>query len=160
MVKKIELTNGKFTLVDEEDFEYLSEYSWYVYSKNKTREYAGNIDNGYMHRTICFVGMGIDLGEKDVVDHINGDTLDNRRCNLRVVTHRQNSQNRHHTKSSKYPGVCWSTKGKKWASYININNKLKNLGYFKYEEEAFEAYKKAVHELTGELVVCELKGVS
>jgi hypothetical protein len=155
MVKEISLTQGKVALVDDEDYEYLKIFSWY-YQPAKHLEYANNKQNGLMHRTICFVGMDIDFKEGDVVDHVNGNGLDNRRSNLRVVTQRQNTQNKHVFLTSKYPGVWWDKTYKKWTSQISVNGKRFFLGSHKTEEAAFNAYKQAVHELTGELLVCEL----
>jgi hypothetical protein len=152
MTKKILLSQNKEAIVDDEDYEYLNQYKWYVTNRN----YAANPKNGLMHRVIVFVGKMIDLKKNEEIDHINGNRLDNRRCNLRVVTRRQNSQNRHVPQKSKYPGVCWHKWAKQWITKIKINGKQKHIGYFRTEIEAFEAYKKAVHELTGEKVVCEL----
>jgi hypothetical protein len=159
MVKKIHLGSrkypGHYALVDDEDHEYLSFFRWGV-TRKKRLYYAFDNQNGFMHRMIAFVGMGIDFKKGKVVDHINGNPLDNRRCNLRLVTHRQNCQNRHHQRTSKYPGVSWDTQNKRWIVAIQVNGKVKHLGRFENENEAFSVYKKAVHELTGEKLVCEL----
>jgi hypothetical protein len=162
MVKKIPLGSKKYpnlyTLVDDEDYEYLSFGNWHP---NKTQctgrddFYATGHNIGSMHRFIVFVGMGIDIEKEDDVDHINGNGLDNRRSNLRVVSHRQNCQNKHTEKTSKYPGVSFMHKRNVWRADINIKYKQIALGTFKSELEAFNAYKKAVHDL-GEQVVCEL----
>jgi hypothetical protein len=105
-----------------------------------------------MHRCISNATDGQEC------DHINGDGLDNRRCNLRIVTRRQNTQNRHDERFSKYPGVVNSKNG--FRAVINIKGKNKYLGSFKKtpkgEKKAFEAYKNAVHKLTGEKLICEL----
>ena len=86
-------------------------------------------------------------------DHIDGNTLNNQRYNLRFVTSRQNNQNRKNiNKSSKYPGISWHKRDKIWQSRILINCKRKHLGYFNTEAEAFNAYKQAV-EAIGETVL-------
>jgi transcription initiation factor TFIID subunit TAF12 len=88
-----------------------------------------------------------------VVDHINGNGLDNRKENLRFVTRRQNMQNRHIiTNSSKYPGVSWHDSNQKWQARIRIGDKEKYLGVFATEKAAFTAYKEAVN-LIGEQVI-------
>jgi hypothetical protein len=156
MVKTIELTKGQVALVDDEDFEYLSPFNWQAI-KNKKNFYARNRTNGSMHRMICFVGKNIDFGDKDVVDHINGDTLDNRRENLRVVSQRQNTQNRHNKMTSNYPGV--SLHRGKWIAHILVNGEQKHLGIFKDEREAAKAYERACRELVGEELICKTGGV-
>ncbi len=160
MVKKIPLQSkkypGHYALVDDEDAEYLL-YSWQLHKTHvKCRDlfYADSKHFGLMHRVIAFVGMGIEIDDKDMIDHINGNGLDNRRCNLRVVTPRQNTQNKRSIRTSKYPGVFWHNQNKKWCSYIGINGVQRYLGIFSTEIEAFQAYKK--FELTGETVICEL----
>lgn len=94
------------------------------------------------------------IGKKDgfMIDHKDGNGLNNQRANLRHVTNRQNQQNRHTTKASKYPGVTFRTGRKKvkWRSRITINKKVKHLGYFDSEIEAFKAYQIALREIVGD----------
>lgn len=81
-----------------------------------------------------------------IVDHINGNTLDNRKSNLRICNIRQNVINRNVSKSkksSKYLGVFWNTKNKNWYSRITVNRKQYHLGSFKTEKDAARAYNKA-----------------
>lgn len=69
----------------------------------------------------------------DVVDHINGDTLDNRRSNLRIVTKAQNGANRvkqHACNTSGYRGVSWSKYKRKWEAYVCSNYRMKHLGRY------------------------------
>lgn len=87
------------------------------------------------------------------IDHIDGNGLNNTRDNLRIVSCRQNNQNRHISKSSKYPGVSFNKFRGKWHAYIRVGKKRKHLGYFNTEEEAFNVYKHAVKDLTGENVI-------
>jgi hypothetical protein len=86
-----------------------------------------------LHRLI----MGLDFGDKMVVDHINGDQLDNRKANLRLLTRGQNIQNRHKSQgASKYRGVCWDKSRQKWKATVTLNYKAHQLGRFDTEEEA------------------------
>jgi hypothetical protein len=83
------------------------------------------------------------------IDHLNGDTLDNRIANLRVASVRQNAQNRWYHRAGKLPGTNYLPKRggtKKWASRIWIDGKLKVLGYFSTEIEAHVAYMAACRE--------------
>jgi len=82
--------------------------------------------------------------KKSSIDHINGDSCDNRLANLRVATHQQNMFNRRPVKSttSKYKGVCWDKEIKKWKVCITIKKKTKSIGRFCDEIEAAKAYDK------------------
>ena len=111
MTKKIKLTRGQYTLVDDEDY-WLNNYNWYAL-KTKSGFYAarhGTLEGKFLliHRVI------MDFPEL-TVDHINGDTLDNRRKNLRIATQHQQMFNRKSNSNgtSKYKGVSWAkTKNK------------------------------------------------
>lgn len=80
-----------------------------------------------------------------VVDHINNDKLDNRLENLQIITYRENSS-KNKLGSSKYTGVSWYKKSKKWVAKIHKNGKLKHLGYFNSEYDAHLTYQKALKE--------------
>lgn len=101
-----------------------------------------------MHRAITNAPKGMD------VDHINGNTRDNRRENLRVCTHAQNLAAGRPAKransKSKYNGVGWNKSANQWMARIRINGKLTYLGCFKDETAAARAYDKAAREHFGE----------
>ena len=78
-----------------------------------------------------------------MVDHINGNSLDNRRTNLRTVTNRENQQNRTVHREGRLCGCTYRKRIKKWEAQIRINKSQKHLGYFKTEIEAHQAYMKA-----------------
>ena len=149
-MKRIKLTQGKFALVDDEDFEWLNERKWCA---AKTT-YGGFIADSWdgklkrtirMHREITNAPKGLD------VDHKNHDTLDNRRENLRVCTRSQNLSNQRKTRgSSKYKGVSWFKRRKKFQAYIKKNSKHIGLGYYANEVQAAKAYDKKAKELFGE----------
>lgn len=149
-MKKIKLTQGKVALVDDEDFEELNKHKWFIYSIgyaaryiriNKTKRKMIS-----MHRII----MGRPAGME--VDHINHNILDNRKKNLRIVTHGQNMYNMKLSKSntSGYKGVSWSKTAKKWSGLIQVNNKSIWLGNFKIKEDAAMAYNEAARKYHGE----------
>jgi len=85
-MKEMELTKGKVALVDDKDFEWLSQWKWSIFSIG----YAGRTEvykTIYMHRVIANAPKGF------VIDHLNGNIRDNRRCNLRICTHAENLHN-------------------------------------------------------------------
>ena len=89
-----------------------------------------------------------------VVDHINGNRMDNRRCNLRHCTNAENSRNcQHRSGTSKYRGVYYAKQTKKWRASIMHNGKRFHLGYFATEEAAAEKWNEAAKAMFGEYVV-------
>ena len=147
MTKEILLTQDKVALVDDEDFEELNKYKWFAL-KDRSNYCAGrNINNDGKRRTIRMHTMILNPPVDMQCDHINGNGLDNRRCNLRVVTLRENMQNKQTKKTSKYPGVCWTTKIKRWRAQIYHEGKHYHLGTFLTEEEAYERYTQACYEM-------------
>lgn len=98
------------------------------------------------HRFCWFLYYG--QWPKEMLDHINGIKTDNRIENLRLATDEENNRNRRSTKSSssKYKGVSWHKRVKKWISKITLNCRAKHLGYYSSEKEAALAYDKAARE--------------
>lgn len=147
MAKQIPLTQGQFAIVDDEDFERLNQHKWYfnqgyaVHCVGKRPNYKQIL----MHREIMKPLPGFQI------DHINHKKLDNRRINLRICNNSENSRNRAHLQksSSKYKGVTWHKKDKRWIAQIKICGKQKRIGAFKDEAKAARAYNKKAIELFG-----------
>lgn len=98
----------------------------------------------YVHQLVAIAFLNHKPnGMTKVVDHINGNVSDNRVENLRVVSIRENANNRHHSKSSKFVGVNWHKRSKKWQSKIKYQGKQYTLGMFDDEKEAALAYQSA-----------------
>lgn len=158
-MRKIPLTREQYAIVDDEDYAYLMQWKWYAnISGRKTNKYYARrviyfSDEQkkkkatviHMHRALLVPPDGM------FIDHINGDTLDNRRENLRICTHTENSRNKHVIwGKSKFRGVSWHKKSKKWSSYIRVDWKLKFIGDFTSEAAAALAYNEAAIKYFGE----------
>jgi hypothetical protein len=144
-VRRIPLGNGLFASVDADDYEELSKYKWYASRPGRT-VYAICRTKGrvvYMHRMIMRPRRGY------VVDHIDGNGLNNRRCNLRVCTRRQNQGNQKpRGGTSRFVGVSrWHDK---WVARIQHRGKQYVLGTFDDEVEAVKARDRKAYELLGE----------
>lgn len=152
-MKEIKLTQGYVALVDDEDFEWLSQWKWHAVVHRCTVYAARNIKNDIgkktsikMHRQI----LGI-TDRKVEVDHKFGNGLDNTRANIRMCTSSQNKMNRGgFIGSSKYKGVSWSEQRKMWVAGIMVDKKPKIIGYYTFEEDAAMAYNSAAKAMHGE----------
>ena len=156
-MKRISLTKGQTALVDNEDYAELSKHKWCMVKDACGRSLGSKIV--YMHRVIMDAPEGME------VDHINHNTLDNRRSNLRTATHSQNQHNRMKTKdltSSIYKGVSWHKANKKYKAAIRKDNKQIDLGYFSDEVLAAKAYDDAAKKLFKEFAYLNFteKGVN
>jgi hypothetical protein len=145
-MKEINLTRGQVTLVDDEDYEFLNQWKWFVL-KLKDTSYALrhlNKDNRfiYMHRLI------MNTPDELEVDHIDHNGLNNQKYNLRNCTHQQNLMNHKITGKSKYIGVSYN--GKYIHAKIRANGKQIHLGNFKTEIEAALVYDQRAKEIFGE----------
>ena len=148
MPKELPLTQGRVAIVDDEDFERLSQYRWRynVYAKRSLPRAAGQPQKAmYLHREIMQPPAGME------VDHINGDRLDNRRSNLRVCTRAENQANRKaQAGSSRYKGVSLWKRHKRYAAGLSVDGKWQHLGWFDDEVAAARAYDEAAVRYRGE----------
>jgi len=149
-MKTIILTQNKVALVDDADYEWLNQWKWYA-QKGRYTFYAcrkikkkGKWKLLQMHRLIMNAKKG------QMVDHENGNGLDNQRDNLRFCTHGQNMANRKSSGISKYLGVNWHKRDKRWQVHITTNKRNIPLGYYKDEKEAARIYNKAALKHHGE----------
>lgn len=146
----IPLSRGKWAIIDTPDLDIVSPYSWAAGSQGNGFFYARAWVDGekvFLHRHL----MGYPAGKR--VDHINGDTLDNRRSNLRVASSSENSMNgRPHSDNlyTKYRGVEYNKTKRQWTARICVNYNRTYLGSFPAAEEAARAYDESAIELHGE----------
>jgi hypothetical protein len=151
MTREIPLTQGRVALVDDQDYEWLNQTKWRYCEDEPRPGYA----RGHLRGTGVHIRMHrliLDAPPDMQVDHINGNTLDNRRVNLRLASQVQNSRNAqpHRHARSPYKGVSWQPTHRKWRAMICINGTLKHLGYFANEVDAAHAYDNAARSMFGE----------
>ncbi len=146
-MKQIALSQDKFALVDNEDFEKLSKFKWSAWRNKKTFYAARKIRKAGQQFSILMHRLIMDAPADMQVDHINGDGLDNRRANLRLVTPRKNTINRslRSTNKTGYPGVYLDERTNTYTARISLH-----IGVFDSFDEAVEARKKAEDEYYGE----------
>lgn len=142
-MKEIKLTRGLVTIVDDEDFEWLIQSKWCAY-RGRCGYYAVRTEYGLRQRTLRMHRVILNAPSNVGVDHINGDSLDNRKSNLRFATAQQNQANRKHPNKNNQLGIKGVRKiGDKYGAYIKHNRKQINLGYFTLLEDADKAYRSA-----------------
>lgn len=144
MSKRITLSRDKFAIVDDADYEWLNQWKWSCATNGyAVRRIPGTNKIVLMHREIMGNPKGV------YVDHINRDTLDNRRANLRTATPAQSIRNTRARKGfSPFKGVTKSNQ--KWAARIQILGKTIELGLFETQREAAAAYNEAAKIHFGE----------
>lgn len=151
-MKEIQLTQGKVTLVDDEDFDWLNQYSWRVAKGWKPNAFYAKTDSCkivyLMHRML--LGIHLMSGRLIKGDHKDFDGLNNQRENLRVVTPGQNNHNKAGVdahNSSGVTGVYWSAQKSKWHAEIRIEGVRFHLGFFDKIEDAAAARKQKEKEI-------------
>ena len=153
-MKRVPLTQGKFALVDDEDFEWLSRWTWSAYSSRSGNWYATRRVRVSEKYDTTSIKMHQQILGHSGVDHRDGDSLNNQRSNLRAASVAQNNANSSSCRgsTSKYKGVSWHKRGQKWSVFIQ----RRYLGLFETEIEAAGAYDKAALETFGEFAKLNL----
>jgi len=150
-MKTIKLTQGKFAIVDDKDYPELIKHKWHYCEKGgatrKLKRAGDKRPFELMHRFI----MGLS-SSNFVVDHINGNNLDNRRDNLRICTQKDNCKNRKKGRgfSCEYLGVSWEKRSCKWQVRIRHDGKQKFIGIYADVNKAAAAYNSAAIKYHGE----------
>ena len=154
-MKEILLTQDQVALVDDEDYYWLNQYKWNADWQPDARSYYASRSTEGRH---FYMARNIMNCPKDrQVDHIDHNTLNNQRSNLRICTIDQNQQNRRITGNgtSRYKGVFWAKDRQKWRAGIGLRDVFGqkfhiSLGQFDLEEDAALAYDDAAIEHFGE----------
>lgn len=147
-MKEIPLTQGKVALVDDRDFDLISRFKWYAIRMGKLiyAAHQQRVRPGYGGQRLILMHIMI-MSDSRVgyeCDHIDGDGLNNTRGNLRMVTRRQNCQNYHIPKTSRYSGVSWDKRYENWQAHVWFGQTHIALGRFDDEHEAYAEYCGAV----------------
>jgi len=142
----IRVHDGKTFIIDIEDAKKVLEHTWFItlgYPKTHSTKLNTKIP---VHNIVMDVPDGF------LVDHVNHNTLDNRKVNLRVCTKQENSFNKKKIEScsSRFKGVCWNKRKNKWQAEIKFNGKSYFLGYFGNENEAATIYNERAKSFFGE----------
>lgn len=152
---KIPLTQGKVAIIDENDYQLVSSKKWYFDSTGYPASNNRSSTTKCGWKPIRLHTFLLNPPNGMVVDHINRDKLDNRRSNLRIVTHSINHFNSKLliTNKSGINGVFYDKQRKKWTARIEINSKSIFLGRFLTIEEAANARKQAERKYLGSLAL-------
>jgi hypothetical protein len=149
---EIDLGKGHIAVIDDEDANLVTGFKWYPMTVDGKVYGAGwkHMPPGryfvHLHRLIANAQPG------EIIDHIDRDSLNCRRSNLRRVTRQQNCHNCGPTRkpgTSKYKGVSFSRRAGRFRAQINFNRRRMYLGYFDNEEDAARAYNAKAAELFG-----------
>ena len=151
------ILDGDEILIEYSDIYFFGQFKFYtVMGKGRTKYVIANLSDKSrtigLHQCIMSPPIGLE------VDHINGNGLDNRRSNLRIVTHQINQNNLPKKKnaSSRFRGVSWDSTRDSWAVQITFQNQTRTIGRFKSETEAAWAYNNEVIKLG----LQEIKGLN
>ncbi len=146
--------DGRFAICDWQDWHLVRAYNWRLTTRARSGclyAQAWDSDGADERSRISMHRLILPTPPDKIVDHINGDGLDNRRANLRIATHQQNSFNvRSHGGASRFRGVSFEAASNLWRAYITLNGKRKYLGRHGLEIDAAKAYNMAAKEAYGD----------
>lgn len=164
-MRLIKLTQGQYSKVDDDDFPLLSKPTWQAsYDKKRGVFLASRGVWNSLAKKPKTVLMAREIAKpkgRNQVDHINHDTLDNRKDNLRICTRSQNAMNqqKQNNNTSGFKGVCWSKHNRKWVSRIVLEGKTIHIGGFNSREDAGRAYDEKATEIYGKFAHLNFSGV-
>lgn len=149
---EIPLSRGLVAIIDERDLPLVCHIKWHATSSLRDTIYAANTRQREGRRKLTLMHRVIaDAPDGMLVDHRDGNGLNNRRSNLRLCTNGENQRNmRSRTGSSRFKGVVWHSVRKYWQAGIQHEGRYHWVGQFSTEEEAGRAYDEAALRLFGE----------
>lgn len=159
-MKRIRLSSGRYTFVDDEDVGLLRQFRWHEYKVQKNRTSYAMMDATTWdgrHTTIRMHRFVVGAKDGQLVDHKDGNGLNNQKSNLRIISSGQNKRNapKYRTHAGKKPASRFkgvsrdssSSKRKPWRARIRVDGELRCLGHFRTQKEAAEAYNRAAEEV-------------
>lgn len=146
-MKFIELTRGCKAMVDDQDFDWINQYSWHCIPGKRTA-YASRCYTRNGKR--IHEGMHTTIHGGDMIDHIDGDGLNNQRSNLRLCTDSLNGANRRPNKGKRFKGITFMPSYKKWMARVQVQKKRFTIGFFDSEFDAAKAYNESALKAFGE----------
>ena len=153
-MKEIKLTQGKFALVDDEDFDFLNQWKWCAHYNQGSRTFYVQRSERKEHVRVCYHMHRVIMKTPDnlFVDHSDGNGLNNQKSNLRNCDKFGNTKNKrkHKVGSSKFKGVSWDSWHNKWKCRVTNNKKVIQLGRYDSELEAAKVYNEAALKYHGE----------
>lgn len=163
-MKTIPLSQGKFAMVDDEDYDYLNQWKWRASKSGNTFYAKRELIKGELKTTISMHRSLLQPPRDLQIDHKNGNGLDNQRSNLRLATHSQNRANipsfktiKGKIRTSKFKGVHLHSSKRSWVANLRHNKKLIYLGAFKDELMAAKAYDLMAVKVFGEFAYLNFK---
>jgi hypothetical protein len=151
-IAKVTLTKGFGAIIDAEDVDIVISYNWQTGGNERCRyaqrgiRFQGSRSTQMMHRLIMPTSAGL------MIDHIDGNGLNNKKSNLRIVNNAQNQMNQSMRSNNRsgFKGVSFASGSKKWKAQIEHNGSVEYLGLFQSAQLASAAYEAAAAELHGE----------
>jgi hypothetical protein len=151
-MKEIKLTQQQVALVDDEDYEYLNQWNWYAQKSANTFYAVRNDYSNNKHKRVFMHKLIMTMCNKKV-DHIDRNSLNNQKSNLRYATRSQNSINVIHKNLSGYRGVSYHKRLKKFIVQIRINGRNRHFGYFDNLILAAKKYNFLAKKYHGEFAI-------
>jgi hypothetical protein len=153
-MKQIPLTRGLFALVDDEDFDRVSQFKWTAETSPKDNTFYAcrsvKVGGKWTHESLHHKILD-HLPRRQRIDHRDGDGLNNQKSNLRPASHSENLRNMRCRNKHGLKGICLLSYGAKpWKAKITYDGKLRHIGYYATAIEAAEAYDKKASEVFGE----------
>ena len=141
-VAYVPLTRGHTAIIDAADAEMVGQWAWYAAGRADRPYAARNSFDGGNRAIIMMHRVLLNAPDHIYVDHIDGNPLNNRRCNLRLATKAENNRNvsMRRDNTSGFKGVSRVSEGNKWMAKIGVNGRQIFLGRFDTAEQAHEAY--------------------
>ncbi|HEV3223889.1 MAG TPA: HNH endonuclease [Puia sp.] len=149
---EIPLTKGKFAIIDFEDLEFVMRYKWHLGSRIRSQYAIKVLGKGDGKKYLRMHNYIMNCPNGKVVDHIDGDGLNNKKANLRICDDGQNKCNRKKSSTTKnrFKGAIFRERNNRWICQITHKKKRYYVGEFKTEIEAAQAYNKKAKELFGD----------